>query len=300
MNTVRLLLALTLCVASMAAPAAATAAPSGAAVTATVEQPRSFGHVLGDVLTQRVLLEDKGRPLQPSALPAAERVDLWLERGKPRIQTDAQGRRWLLIDYQIINAPDALSAIALPALNIATAAGPTLTLNKWPVSVAPLTPPETFGQGDLQALRPDRLVAALDTGVIRRQIRLSLTALLGVLLLWLVWWVWRNAAEARRLPFARAWRQLGRIDDPASPQAWRIVHHALNSSAGHVVHGTGLARLLEQAPYLRPFQARLEDFYRESSQRFFAGDATAAAGGAPYPLKALCQALRDAEKRQKR
>jgi mxaA protein len=300
MRAVRLLLALTLCVAAIAAPAAATAAPSGAAVSATVEQPRSFGHVLGDVLTQRVLLEEQGRSLQPSALPTAGRVDLWLERAKPRIETDAQGRRWLVIDYQIINAPQALSAIALPALNIATAAGPTLTLNPWPVSVAPLTPPEAFGQGDLQALRPDRPVAALATGVIQRQIRLSLTALLGVLLLWLVWWVWRNAAEARRLPFARAWHQLRRIDDPASPQAWRIVHHALNTSAGHVVHGTGLARLLEQVPYLRPLQARLEDFYRESTQRFFAGNATVAEGGAPYPLKALCQALRDAEKRQKR
>jgi hypothetical protein len=31
---------------------------------------------------------------------------------------------------------------------------------------------------------------------------------------------------------------------------------------------------------------------------FFSGDA-AAGGGSPYPLKTLCQALRDVEKRQK-
>lgn len=185
------------------AASAEPAAPAAGAIAATIEQPRSFGHVLGDVLTQRVLLEHAGRPLQPGALPAATRVDLWLERRPPRIETDAQGRRWLAIDYQLINAPRALSAIALPALSLATASGPTLALPAWPVSIAPLTPPEVFGQGDLQPLRPDRAVAALPTDAIERQLRLSLAALLGVLLAWLAWWAWRNASEARRLPSRR-------------------------------------------------------------------------------------------------
>ena len=269
-------------------------------VAATVEQPRSFGHVLGDVLTQRVLLEHAGRPLEPAALPAAARVDLWLERRTARIEADAQGRRWLAIDYQLVNAPRALRAIALPALSIATASdGPTLALPAWPVSIAPLTPPDVFGQGDLQPLRPDRPVAALPTDAIERQLRLSLAALLGVLLAWFGWWAWRNAREARRLPFAQAWRELRRIDDPASAQAWRIVHRALNTSAGHVVHGAGLPRLLAEAPYLRPLQARLEDFYRESTRRFFASKTDPAETDPPYPLKPLCRALRDAEKRHR-
>lgn len=281
------------------AVSAEPAAPAAAAVAATVQQPRSFGHVLGDVLTQRVLLEHAGRPLQPGALPAATRVDLWLERRPPRIETDAQGRRWLAIDYQLINAPRALSAITLPALSLATASGPTLALPAWPVSIAPLTPPEVFGQGDLQPLRPDRPVAALPTDAIERQLRLSLAALLGVLLAWLAWWSWRNASEARRLPFAQAWRELKRIDDPASAQAWRIVHRALNASAGRVIHGAGVPHLLAEAPYLRPLQTRLEDFYRESTRRFFAADADRAAADPSYPLKPLCRALRDAEKRHR-
>lgn len=276
------------------------ATPADATVAATVEQPRSFGHVLGDVLTQRVLLEHAGRPLQPGALPAASRVDLWLERRPMRVETDAAGRRWLAIDYQLINAPRALSAIALPAMKLATASGPTLALPAWPVSIAPLTPPAAFGQGDLQALRPDRPVAALATGAIERQLRLSFAALLAVLLAWLGWWVWRNALEARRLPFAQAWRELRRIDDPTSAQAWRAVHRALNTTAGHVVHGASLPRLLAEAPHLRPLEARLEEFYRESTRRFFAGDAAAAQGDAAYPLRALCRALRDAEKRHRR
>jgi mxaA protein len=281
------------------AAGAESAAPAADVVAAIIEQPRSFGHVLGDVLTQRVLLEHAGRPLQPGAMPAATRVDLWLERRPPRIETDAQGRRWLAIDYQLINAPRALSAIALPALSLATVSGPTLALPAWPISIAPLTPAEVFGQGDLQPLRPDRPVAALPTDAIERQLRLSLTALAGVLLAWLAWWAWRNASEARRLPFAQAWRDLKRIDDPASAQGWRIVHRALNASAGFVVHGAGVPRLVAEAPYLRPLQPRLEDFYRESTRRFFAADADRAAADPSYPLKPLCRALRDAEKRHR-
>jgi mxaA protein len=281
------------------AGSAEPAAPATGVVAATIEQPRSFGHVLGDVLTQRVLLEHAGRSLQPGALPAATRVDLWLERRPPRVETDAQGRRWLAIDYQLINTPRALSAIALPALSLATVSGPTLALPAWPVSIAPLTPPEVFGQGDLQPLRPDRPVAALPTDAIERQLRLSLAVLVGVLLTWLAWWAWRNASEARRLPFAQAWRDLKRIDDPASTQAWRIVHRALNASAGFVVHGAGVPRLVAEAPYLRPLQPRLEDFYRESTQRFFAADPDRAAADPSYPLKPLCRALRDAEKRHR-
>lgn len=283
-----------------AAPVTATAAP--AAPAAMVEQPRAFGHVLGDVLTQRVLLEQAGQPLQPGALPGAARIDLWLERRPSRIETDAEGRRWLAIDYQIINAPRTLTAISLPALNIATVSGTALALPAWPVSIGPLTPLEVLGQGDLQPLRPDRPVAALPTYAVERHLKLSLFALLAVLLAWLAWWAWRNAREAQQLPFAHAWRELKRIDDPASPEAWRVVHRALNRSAGRVVHGASLPQLLAEAPYLRPLQPRLEDFYRESTRRFFFAESAAAASAeaqAAYPLKPLCRALRNAEKRHR-
>ncbi|MDP9969694.1 mxaA protein [Variovorax paradoxus] len=284
------------------ARAADPATPAAAATTAaTIEQPRSFGHVLGDVLTQRVLLEHHGRPIEPGALPTAARIDLWLERRPSRIETDAQGKRWLAVEYQVINAPRSLAAISLPALTIATHSGPALALPAWPVSIGPLAPAEAFGQGDLQPLRPDRPVAALATYPIEQHLKFSLLALLAVLLAWLAWWAWRNMREAQQLPFAHAWRELKRIDDPASPEAWRVLHRALNRSAGRVVHGASLPQLLADAPYLRPLQPRLEDFYRESTRRFFFAESTAAPAEAQaaYPLKPLCRALRNAEKRHR-
>ena len=282
----------------------ALAMTAGAAAASTVEQPRAFGHVIGDLLTQRVLLEQDGQPLQPAALPAAARIDLWLERRPPRIENDAEGRRWLAIDYQVINAPRALTAISLPALGIATASGVPLALPPWAVSIGPLTPVDVLGEGDLQLLRPDRPVAPLPTHAAEQQMKLSLLALLAVIAAWFGWWAWRNRREAQQLPFASAWRELRRIGDPTSPEAWRVVHRALNRSAGRVVHGASLPQLLADAPYLRPLQPRLEDFYRESTRRFFAESAGAPAAptaptarNAAYPLKPLCRALRDAEKR---
>jgi len=249
-----------------------------------------------------VLLEQAGQPLQPAALPSTARIDLWLERRPSRIETDAEGRRWLAIDYQVVNAPRALTAISLPALSIATASGPPLALPAWPISIGPLTPLDVLAQGDLQALRPDRPVAALPTHAVQQQLKLSLLALLAVFAAWLGWWAWRNQREAQQLPFANAWRELKRLGDSSSPEAWRVVHRALNKSAGRVVHGASLPQLLAEAPYLRPLQPRLEDFYRESTHRFFFAESAAAASAQPhatYPLKPLCRALCNAEKRHK-
>ncbi len=203
------------------------AASTGAAVAATVEQPRSFGHVLGDVLVQRVLLARDGHSVEATALPAADRVNLYLDRRAARIEQDERDRRWLVIEYQVVNAPRALTAVSVPALSVATAAGP-LQVAAWPISVGPLTPAATFDQGALQPLRPDRPVTPQATDVLERQLKGTLAALAGLLLAWGAWWAWRNARESHRLPFARAWRQLRRTD-PASAEAWRVLHHALNA-----------------------------------------------------------------------
>lgn len=288
-------------------PAAASAAstPSGAVQPATkpapgpyatTQQPRSFGHVIGDVLTQRVLLELAGRAVQPASLPAADRVGLFLERRALRIESDETGRRWLVIDYQVINAPRSLIATSLPALNIGTTSAP-LNVAAWPVSIGPLTPTATFGQGDLLPLRPDRGVEPLPTAGIERQLKASLGALAAVLLAWAAWWAWRNWREAQRLPFARAWHRMRRLD-PDHAEAWLALHHALNATAGRVVHGASLSRLLAEAPHLAPMRAKLEAFFQRSAERFFV-DASARSPAAPFPLRELGLALREAERRQR-
>jgi mxaA protein len=267
-----------------------------------VHQPRAFGYVLGDVLTQSIRLQADGRELTPAALPTRERVGTWLARRRASIDTARDGTRWLTLQYQIINAPQALTRIELPAVTIASRAGPAVMLAAWPISVGPLTPQGAFAAGDLQTVLPDRRPMPLALAPLRKQLYTGLALLALVLLGWLAWW-FRNRRRAATLPFERAWRSLRALDAAGSSasgaaelennsEAWRALHRAMNQTAGQVIQAATLPRLLARAPYLEPMREQLEQFYRHSGERFFAGVSPAT----PYPLRELCQGLRQLER----
>jgi mxaA protein len=252
----------------LGAPACAVAAD----VPAYVEEPRAFGHTVGDMLTQRILLAAGGRVPGEVAMPSAGRVDVWLERRAARVETDTEGRRWMVVDYQVTNAPRVLTRIALPALALKTRDGDVLHVPEWPASIGPLAPDSAFDADALQAMRPDRLAAPAALAPIRRQLSASLAALAATLFAWAAWWVWRNRREEARLPFARAWRQMRQLGSPQAQSdiPWRVMHRALNETAGHVVHAGSLAALVGREPWLQPLQPQLARFYRQSEARFFA------------------------------
>lgn len=269
------------------------------AAPTTVEQPRAFGHVLGDVLTQRILLQSGSPGADTIAMPSTGRIGVWFERRNPRIETDADGRQWMVLDYQITNAPQTLTTVALPALTLTSQSGALLQVPEWPVSVGPLTPQTAFTTGDLQALRPDRQARGAAIAPLRREMTWAVGLLALTLLAWLGWWLWRNRREAARLPFARAWGEMQRLTTPDvahNEHAWLSLHHALNETAGQVVHAGSLPALFAKAPHLQPLQPQLERFYQQSGERFFA----AASPDAPFPLLDLCRDLYRVERRWQR
>ena len=139
---------------------------------------------------------------------------------------------------------------------------------------------------------------------------MGLAGLAATLIAWLGWWIARNRRDAARLPFARAWRELrrqgmtnGGTDE--TDAAWRTVHRALNETAGFVVQLSSLPRLLARAPWLRPMQPQLEQFYLRSEARFFSvtrGEPPdrPAARESPPALAALARSLYRAEKERHR
>ncbi|WP_354683831.1 calcium incorporation protein MxaA [Cupriavidus necator] len=273
--------------------AAAPAQESTPAPATVVVQPsRAFGYVLGDVVTQRILLPADGRSVEAAALPRAERVSGWLERRPVQWETDAEGRRWMRVTYQIVNAPQSLTAIALPVLSLPMTRGPALRTGTQLISIGPLTPQAVLGKGSLLEMQPDRPVPLLPTAPIARWLGLWLAALSATGLAWLGWWTWRNRHDGRRLPFARAWRRMRHLD-PAQSEAWLCLHQALNETAGTVLRAATLPALLAQAPHLQPLCKQLQHFYARSDQRFFSGEAAAE----DFPLRALCRDLYLAEKR---
>ncbi|CAG9216608.1 conserved exported hypothetical protein [Paraburkholderia caribensis] len=288
------------CTCATALACALTTASAGVhAEPATVQQPRAFGHVLGDIVTQQVLLGPDDRAAELPALPSTGRVNAWLERRPPSISTDADGRRWLVLDYQVMNSPRAPAVTSTPPLQLRLASGKTLDVAASPLSIGPLAPLGLADAGRLAGLQPDRLVAPESTAPLRRALTVWIALAVAVMIAWLGWWLWRNQRDTRQLPFAKAWSRFGRQDDAAldaNPAAWRGLHRALDEAAGRVVLAGSVPELTAKAPHLRALQPQLEQFFQRSSDRFFSQLPAAT----PFSLRELYRALYRAEKRHHR
>lgn len=263
------------------------------AIEAIVEQPRSFGYVIGDLVTQRVLLQANGRTFEPELWKNTERVSVWFERRPPSIEARDDGSRWLVVTYQLINAPQALTTVRIPTWELASSSTTeTLQIPEWPISIGPLTPRAAFGQGDLQELRSDRQTPAIPTNALRRQFLAWLSALLLTSVAWLGWWLWRNRRASESQPFARALREL-RLTDDAQPAAWHALHRAFDATAGRVVNRTSLESFFEQAPHFSALRPEIEQFFDCSARRFFATEPETES----VSIRALCMRLRRLERR---
>lgn len=284
-----------LCVGSLCVASTAHAAE------ATVTQPRAFGYVIGDIATQRVLLEQQGQAFTLDALPAAGPLGNWVERHAARIERDARGRQWLAVEYQVMNSPQMLTAITLPEWRLKErGTSAELHVPEWQISVGPLTPEKPFENGGLGLLRPDRAASLIDVAPLRRWADLWTTAAAALLLAWVGWWAWRTWRASSGEPFAKALRELRGIDE-TSPEAWYAVHRALDATAGRVVQRDTMSLLFERAPQFASQRPAIERFLEASVARFFgvpASSMPAAQGTQEAPsLRQLCAQLRRIEKR---
>ena len=259
-------------------------AASAAFAQPVVEQPRPFGHVLGDVVTQRIRLDD----FQPAALTLPQRAGAWFERRAARVETGADGARWLVVDYQVVNVPPAAATLRLPAWELpAAASAPPWRVPAAPLAVAPIVPPASDAGIDL---RPDRAAPQVATAALARGLAQALVAALALAAAWAGWWAWRQWRARHGQPFARALTTLGSASDEGA--ALRALHLAFDGTAGEVLRATTLERLFHRAPHLEAERRGIEAFYAHSEARFFGG---AAAPAPPAPL-ALARALRKLEK----
>src|SRR5581483_8984760 len=158
-------------------------------VTATVIQPRPTGYFLGDVVTQRVLLEAGGQSYTPVSLPPPGKVNGWLERRRAAVDIDAASRRWLSIDYQFLNAPKAVTAATLPAWQLMVKNNGTnsliaLKIPATSLNVAPLSPPGSPEQVGTRDLRPDHAPPNIATAPILHTMAISITGLVVTLVAW--------------------------------------------------------------------------------------------------------------------
>ncbi len=267
-----------------------------APIRTPVQNPRPYGYLVGDTLVQRVQLTVDGKPVDLPELPRKDRYGVWIARRASSIERAADGTRWLVLEYQIINASKDVDVVALPKLKLLTTTRDVfIEVADWPISVGAITASQVRNQGGLMPLQADRPAPVIATAPIRYQLKLALIGLVASLALWAGWWRFREWRASEKLPFARAKRQLGFITED-SDEAWRLLHQAFDASAGRVIQPATLGQLFQARPEFEAARGAIERFYAESAARFFGGK-PAAGGLSP---RALCAELRAIERAHER
>lgn len=281
--------------ASLLAPAAALAQ-----LRLAVEEPRAFGHFVGDVVTRRItLMAPAPLALDETSLPQIGRRGTPLELRAVAARRDGE-RTELRLDYQVFAAPTEVRVFELPPLVLRFAGGvrpEEVRVDAWPIAVAPLGPAEASPREGLSELRPDRPPPPIDTRGPRLRLAAYALAAVGLLgyLAWvylaLPWWVGRHR------PFGDAWREVRGLPPGAGVEplraATRRVHEAFNRSAGQALFEQGVDGFVAARPRFAPLRDEMIAFFRRSRETFFAQGAEP--GDAAW-LVDFCRRCRDAER----
>jgi mxaA protein len=263
-----------------------------------VEDPRAFGHQVGDVLTRRIVIDVPRRlRLDETSLPTPGRVGQSFELRDVR---HSQGPSWtgrrhvLLLRYQVFRAVEKPRVLDLPAFVLRFAGEPRgeeWRIDYAPVGLAPIAPAEPVLRQGLGMLRPDVPPGFIDTRGERLRVAVygAIAAGLLIYLSYVVWgWGWW---QRRQRPFSQALRRLralqGGRDGEAAHEAWRLTHAALDATAGRVMDAGSMDRFIAMTPHYAPLAEELRWFFGRSQAVFFAGEASG--DGDVQRLIALCR-----------
>lgn len=279
-STARPLAALVACV-LLSSPALAEAP-----ALHSVEVPRPFGHVVGDLVPMRVTVElPSGWNIDEDGLPPLNREDRVIELRRRSIEpaTDACAACVrIVLDWQVFKSVRATEDLMIPAFPLRLRSGArveTLTVPQQPVSISPLTAWERR-QNWIETMQPGYGPFRYDVQVPAR--RAAGWALAGVLatLLWLrLNALWPFSRSNR--PFSKALRALrdtrGASEDERVAGGLRRLHDAFHAVAGEAVFADDLPRFFERFPEL--------DFAREDVTRMFAASRARFFGETGSPIQ---------------
>jgi mxaA protein len=254
-------------------------------ITITPVPPRAFGYSIGDRIERRIDIQAAPPwSLAQASLPTPGRVNAWFELAEISIQNDvAPGgtHSELRLVYQLLNSPTQPVVLLLPRVELRFEGGNAPVERDVPpaeVFAAPLLPAAAT-DSTLDAPRADRKPQPIPVEPMRARLTLYVAGA-GLLLLGML--LARQYAQRRRAgPFVRACRELRRMshappDGDRSAAAMRVVHRALDETAGHSIFLDNLESLFA-SPHRAPLRERTQAFLARSRQQFFAGSGEALA-----------------------
>ncbi len=237
------------------------------AIDTSIELDRSWGLLVGDMLTATVELPVPVTELDSHSLPQDEkRYGPWLY-----LHDSQQQGNVLTLHFQLINVPAENREVATPELELRTKDGKFITVPSAPMQIGSFMEQGAEGEGMPSVIpRGDMRLVPTEQTTLLWQLWTTLMVLLLSSVIWLFWHF--GLRPRHRLPFASAMfelnkmRLLGRKDADA---ASRSLHHAFNRSAGRVVINSELDKLWQQSPWLTPLKTDIEAFYRSSAAHYF-------------------------------
>lgn len=285
----------------LACPQAPAALP---APRVDLSAPRDYAYTMGDLIEHSLSVTvPRSYALETSFLPQPGVLDEWLEVRSVdwRAEPEGEGIRYRIrIAYQLFKGVRSVESAAVPAVPLRFSGPEPLEIKapEWPFTVTPLIPPNQSDES--VAIRdespPEPL--AMNTHWRRLWACLSGAALLAG---GLGWYAWGGRGQPR--PFQRARRALKPwLRGPASPESYRaaarILHQALDETAGHTVFAGELSGFCAERPAFAALRDDLADFFGLSERLFFtAPDAPIPADYPATRFAELCRRCVAAERR---
>ena len=271
----------------------------------TLAAPREYGYVMGDLIEHTLTIGvPPSSALEPGSLPGPGALDEWLEVRSvewTREPGQAEASYRIRIVYQVFRGVRAVEQAVTPGFPLRFAGGHPLEVQapEWAFTLNPLIPPDLADENVTirEALPPRPMGMA---GRWRRfGIYLVGSAVLAGYL------VWQGLGRNRRArPFGRAHEGLKTLlRGPASPgahrSAVRLLHRALNETAGETLFAEDLDRFCARYPAFAEARDELAGFFALSRRLFFtAPEAPAPADFPAARLEALCRRCAAAERRR--
>jgi len=270
-----------------------------------VENPRSFGHFIGDELTRRIeVTVPRAYVLEAGELPPAPgRVNRWVElTGIAAQATDTgSGRRYRIdLRYQIVDSPAEAQVTTVPAMELHFTGGArplTQSIATWSLAVSPLAAGGT--RPNLDSLRPLRRPMLIDPTAAEWRVALWSAAALGVLAVL----AWRRVGRwaGTHRPFAAAERSIlslgrGPASEAQRRAALRAVHRAFDQTLGERMFAWHVDALIRSHPQFHGLRDLAWRFFIESRDEFFNPD-TGTAQSSLHDLAYLCQQFAARERR---
>jgi mxaA protein len=229
---------------------------------------RNHGYTMGDLIEVRANIRlPHGAQIDAESLPLAGRIKPWLDLREVRLEQHGDEAH-LYLTWQMFGTVEIAQPLKTPELMIKTQGKPPATL-VIPAQEFYYSPIFGAQVGEI-VRRPDLPPFKFDTHT--PALAAALSAALG-LTLGLVWlWLQDKIPWLPRRPGPLT--QLARMlkSAPAahlSVAQMTAVHHALNQSAAQTLYPGTLGALFVRAPYLKPHEAAISNFFQHAWRAFY-------------------------------